>query len=71
MALTPTILGIAESTHYLVGATDENQGFVAHPRLKKVAVCKSLVEAKQILKNNNIENVEITWQTPYDEMCGL
>ena len=71
MALTPTILGIAESTHYLVGATDENQDFVAHPRLKKVAVCKSLVEAKQILKDNNIESAEITWQTPYDEMCGL
>lgn len=71
MALTATILGIAESTHYLVGATDEHQSFVAHPRLKKVEVCKSLVEAKQILRDHNIDNVEITWQTPYDEMCGL
>jgi hypothetical protein len=44
-ATIPTIIGVAESTHYLVGAVDS-------------------------LRDNNIFNAALEYQTAYDEMCG-
>ena len=68
---TPTIIGIADATHYLVGGTDENGNFIALPQLGEVAVCKSLSLAKQLLRDQKFKSAELTLQSAYDEMCGL
>ncbi len=67
----PTIIGIADSTHYLVGTTDNNGDFSSLPSLKRVAVCQSLADAKQILRDQHIETATLNLQSAYDEMCGL
>lgn len=69
--LTPTILSIAEATHYLVGTTDEKDNFIALPQLNDIIVCDSLSCAKQVLKDHNYDHATLTLQTAYDEMCGL
>jgi hypothetical protein len=69
--LTPTILSIAEATHYLVGTTDDNDNFIALPQLNDVVVCDSLSSAKQVLKDHHFHKAKLTLQTAYDEMCGL
>lgn len=71
MEFKPTIIGIAEGTHYLVGVTDTEENFTALPSLRKVAVCDSLSDAKQLLRNHRIDSAQLTLQTAYDEMCGL
>jgi hypothetical protein len=67
----PTIIGVADATHYLVGTTDIHDNFIALPQFNKIALCNSLSEAKQLLRDNNIYAVQLTLQTAYDEMCGL
>lgn len=67
----PTIIGIADGTHYLVGATDNNGDFSSLPSLKSVAICQSLAEAKQVLRDQHIEIATLSLQSAYDEMCGL
>ncbi|PKI17331.1 DUF6482 family protein [Colwellia sp. 12G3] len=71
MSDRPTILGIADSTHYLVGGTDLKNDFNALPALGDVAICHSLSAAKTLLKEHNIFSAQLTLQTAYDEMCGL
>lgn len=71
MQLKPTIIGISEGIHYLVGATDENQDFCALPSLLEVEVCGSLSDAKQFLRVHDVTEAKLLLQTPYDEMCGL
>jgi len=71
MNIKPTIIGVADATHYLVGVTDTNDNFTALPTFGDVAVCDSLSSAKQLLRDNDIFHAQLTLQTPYDEMCGL
>jgi hypothetical protein len=71
MYCKPTIIGVADATHYLVGATDSQNDFVILPGLRSIAVCNSLSSAKQLLRDHNINIVELTLETAYDEMCGL
>lgn len=71
MEYKPTIIGIADSTHYLVGMTDAKNNFTALPSLQGVAICKSLSEAKQILRSHSVDTAQLTLQSAYDEMCGL
>jgi predicted negative regulator of RcsB-dependent stress response len=71
MQLKPTIIGIAEGTHYLVGVTDAKDNFTALPALNEVAICASLSEAKQLLRNQRVDTAQLTLQSAYDEMCGL
>lgn len=69
--LKATIIGVADTTHYLVGVTDVDDNFTALPELSDVVVCHSLSSEKQLLRDNNMFEVQLTLQTPYDEMCGL
>lgn len=66
--LTPTIIGVADSTHYLVGLSDENNNLVGFKG--DVAVVNSLAEAKQYLRCQYVSSANLEFQTAYDEMCG-
>jgi hypothetical protein len=65
------IIGMADATNYLLGTLDSNNGFVALPQLGEVVVCRSLATAKNLLREHNINVAQLTFQTAYDEMCGL
>jgi len=71
MEYKATIFAVADSSHYLVGATDANGGFDKLPPLDKVVVCQSLSAAKSLLREHKVDEANLTMQTPYDEMCGL
>lgn len=71
MEYKPTIIGVADATHYLVGETDVKENFNALPQLGDIAVCSSLCAAKELLRQNNVFFAQLTLQTAYDEMCGL
>lgn len=71
MAYKPTILGISDSIHYLVGAIDEHNNFSALPSMDEVAVCHSLAQAKELLKDNHVSSAQLKLYSAYDEMCGL
>jgi len=71
MNKVPTIMATSESTHYLVGATDGSNNFIALPELAEVAVCNSLSSAKDLLRDYKFATAELRVQTAYDEMCGL
>jgi hypothetical protein len=71
MQCKPTILGVADARHYLVGATDSENNFIALPCLPAIEMCNSLHLAKQLLRDNNINVVQLTLESAYDEMCGL
>ena len=66
----PTIIGIAESTHYLVGAVDSANNFIGLNKARDVQVLASLADAKQYLRDHNIFTAALEFQTAYDEMCG-
>jgi predicted negative regulator of RcsB-dependent stress response len=66
----PTIIGVADSTHYLVGSVDSLNNFFGLNPATDVAVMGSLVEAKNYLRENNIFSAALEFQTAYDEMCG-
>ena len=68
--IKPTIIAMADSTHYLVGAFDRSNNFVSLKSAGQVMTMTSLHEAKQYLRNNNIESTTIEYQSAYDEMCG-
>ncbi|MCF2950438.1 DUF6482 family protein [Paraglaciecola aquimarina] len=68
--LTPSILALADSPHYLVGAYDSNHNFKPLMNSEKIATVSSLVEAKQLLISKNINSASIEYQSAYDEMCG-
>ncbi|NTS75762.1 hypothetical protein HR060_02685 [Catenovulum sp. SM1970] len=71
MEIRATIIGVADSTHYLVGVTDGQEKFVALPQLNDIAVCSSLCEAKQLLIEHRFDSAELHMESAYDEMCGL
>ena len=71
MEIKPTIIGVADSNHYLVGGTDMRDNFDALPQFGDVAVCRSLCAAKALLRKNDMFFAKLTLQTAYDEMCGL
>lgn len=67
----PKIIGVADSTHYLVGAVDSNKNFIELTEEEEILVVNSLVQAKQLLRNHRYQQTQIEYQTAYDEMCGL
>jgi hypothetical protein len=68
--MLPTIMAIAESTHYLVGAFDSADNFVGLSKVRDVEVLNSLADAKQYLRSHNIFTAALEFQSSYDEMCG-
>lgn len=66
----PTIICVAESTHYLVGAVDSLDNFIGLNQSSNVAVMNSLTEAKNHLRDNSIFSAALEFQSAYDEMCG-
>lgn len=71
MARKATILSVAESTHYLVGLSESHVNLTALPNHSEVALCNSLAQAKDLLRQNNFQTAELIFQTAYDEMCGM
>ena len=71
MQCKPTILGVADARHYLVGAMDSESNFIALPCLQTIEMCSSLPLAKQLLRDNDINVAQLTLESAYDEMCGL
>ncbi|MEZ9199613.1 DUF6482 family protein [Shewanella sp. 10N.286.54.B9] len=67
----PKIIGVADSTHYLVGAVDSNKNFIELTEEEEILVVNSLVQAKQLLRNHRYQQTQLEYQTAYDEMCGL
>ncbi len=67
---TPTILCVAESTHYLVGLMDKDRCFLGLNHSSKHIVVNSLVQAKQVLASEKINTAVVEYQTAYDEFCG-
>lgn len=65
------IIGIAESIHYLVGAVDSNKNFIELTEKEESLVVKSLVQAKQLLRNHRYQLTQLKYQTAYNEICGL
>ena len=66
----PTIIGVADSTHYLVGRVDKSNNFVGLESPEKNEVFSSITEAKNYLRAQNIFCAILEFQTAYDEMCG-
>jgi hypothetical protein len=69
--LTPTIICVAESTHYLIGVQDSLDNLISLDKSNKIGMTSSLTEAKNYLRKHNIFTATLEYQTPYDEMCGL
>lgn len=67
--LRPTILAIADSRHYLVGAVDADDNFIGLEQ-GAAEVVDSLVAAKAYLRRNNVSSALLEIQSAYDEMCG-
>jgi len=67
----PKIIGVADSTHYLVGAVDANKNFIELTEEEEILVVNSLAQAKQLLRNHRYQQTQLEYQTAYDEMCGL
>ena len=67
----PKIIGVADSTHYLVGAVDSDKNFIELTKEEEILVVNSLVQAKQLLRNHRYQQTQLEYQTAYDEMCGL
>ena len=65
------IIGMADATNYLLGTTDSSHDFVPLPQLGDVVLCRSLSAAKALLREHNIYVAQLSFQTAYDEMCGL
>ena len=65
------IIGMADATNYLLGTVDSSNDFVPLPQLGKVVICRSLSMAKTLLREHNIYVAQFTFQSAYDEMCGL
>ena len=67
---TPTIVSIAESTHYLVGIYDSASNFIGINNTDDIVSFSSLFEAKKFLRKRHISSANIEYQSAYDEMCG-
>ena len=69
-SVKPTILGLADSPHYLVGAMTDKDDFVALSETTGVTKFRSLTLAKEYLKSINYSSACLEFQSAYDEMCG-
>ncbi|MCL1059609.1 DUF6482 family protein [Shewanella gelidimarina] len=67
----PKIIGVADSTHYLVGSTDADNNFTELTEESCVVCVHSLAQAKQLLRTHKYQVAQLEYQTAYDEMCGL
>ncbi|MDO6641916.1 MULTISPECIES: DUF6482 family protein [unclassified Shewanella] len=67
----PTIIGVADSTHYLVGVVDADNNFSGLTAGSACTVVNSLAEAKTLLRSHYYSRANVVYQTAYDEMCGL
>ncbi|WP_144212486.1 DUF6482 family protein [Shewanella donghaensis] len=67
----PTIIGVADSTHYLVGLVDADNNFSGLSDGNASIVVNSLAEAKAILRSHYYSTANVVYQTAYDEMCGM
>ncbi|MGB2742005.1 MAG: DUF6482 family protein [Cognaticolwellia sp.] len=67
--LQPTILAIADSRHYLVGAVDADGNFIGLEQ-NSAEIVNSLVAAKAYLRRNNVSSALLEIQSAYEEMCG-
>ena len=67
----PTIIGVADSTHYLVGLVDADNNFSGLTPGSPCTVVNSLAEAKILLRQHYYLTANVEYQTAYDEMCGL
>ena len=52
--IEPTIISMADSANYLVGALDSDDNFIALHESEDIVVVGSLGAAKQYLRNNSI-----------------
>ncbi len=68
--LTPTILCVAESTHYLVGLMDKSSRLWGVNQSSSHAVVNSLTQAKKLLASQSITSAVVEYQSAYDEFCG-
>ena len=68
--IQPTIIAMADSTHYLVGAVDKSHNFVGLDGSGEAIKMNSLYEAKQYLRDHNVHTTVVEYQSAYDEMCG-
>jgi len=69
--LQATIVCTADSSHYLIGGEDkEGNFFHLSYRGEQAYMANSLELAKELLRENNIHEVMLEMQTPYDEMIG-
>ncbi|MEW6998731.1 DUF6482 family protein [Colwelliaceae bacterium BS250] len=68
--VVPTIIGVADSPHYLVGAVDSVNNFIGLNQADQIDVFSSIVEAKNYLRGHNIYSAALEFQSAYDEMCG-
>ena len=66
----PTIIAMADSTHYLVGAVDKHHNLFGLEGSGEALKLNSLQEAKQYLRDHNVRSTIIEYQSAYDEMCG-
>jgi len=68
--LQPTIIGVADARHYLVGIIDSSDNFTGLGQ-RSVEVVSSLVAAKAYLRRHNVFSALLELQSAYDEMCSL
>jgi hypothetical protein len=64
------IIGISDSSHYLVGMIDSKDNLSGLEQNTKAAMFTSLVDAKAYLRRHNINSALLEFQSAYDEMCG-
>ncbi len=67
----PTILGLADSTHFLVGVMDEQENFTSLSDHRDVVAFRTLYKAKEYLRELEYQEANVHFDTAYDEMCGL
>lgn len=68
--LLPVIIGISDSSHYLVGMIDSKDNLSGLEQNTKATMFTSLVDAKAYLRRHNINSALLEFQSAYDEMCG-
>ncbi len=68
--LLPTIIGIADSSHYLVGVIDSRDNLIGLEENTSAEMFNSITDAKAYLRRNNISSALLEFQNAYDEMCG-
>lgn len=69
--LMPTIVGLADSTHYVIGGEDVDGTFYPlKDDNQKTMKSACLNQAKEELRRLGLEQATLELITPYDEMIG-